>query len=644
MDRFDPFVKYSDIYGDVVNWEKDPMNKPQNQNKYFFSDGKTYYEQICKMLKLMSVFKDAFNQIYNNEDEISSAWENFVDNLSATAVYGEEADVELTWTDTSVNFAFTIPGGDDGVGISSITFNSDYTMTITLTDGQTYTSASLRGPTGEIGPTGPQGEKGEPGEGLNILDVYSTLQDLQTAHPTGSPGDGYQVGTAPNFTLYIWSASQNQWVPAGTLGSVAPSTVPPLMDGTASPGSSNLYSRGDHVHPKDTSKLDKSSTNGVYAVANGSQVMIPVSSSPSANAITSYDNNGDIHAQNLWVNADAEITGAIKGNDITAKGDISATGDIIGTNITGSGTITGDAISITNNTILNSSKLSGIGGSVNAYQILATVSANLPVLGIGADLSANTPSVKFMGTKWGNAGTMSNAIAEVHFTNSFKTDSTSYPESRIGLAPASANVLGGVKPGRGIAVDSNGILSNTFKPLASGTDLNNIKYNYQGYASSPLNGPPNYSSGMLNVITNESNTSVMQMLHYYDDDRLYVRYYREATGWHDWMSILHAPLQALWTNESPTSAFLPQTISLDLTGYKYVVIVFKQTTSSTFQDSIVATTFGYDFVAHSISSTGTALYKRGFTAKSTGIQFYTGRESSNEDNNIMIPRFIYGIK
>ena len=257
LNRFDPFNEFSEVYKEALDWEKDPMNKPWNQNKYFFSDGKTYYEQICKMLRLMSVFKQAFNQIYDNEDEIHTAWENFVDNLSATAVYGEEVGVNLTWTDTSVNFAFTIPGGQDGVGIQSITFNSDYTMTITLTDGSTYTSTSLRGPQGEQGiqglqgPTGPQGE---PGSGLEILDVYPTLQDLQTAHPTGSPGDAYQVGTAPNFTLYIWSASQSAWVSAGRLGSVSPSSADPLMDGIASPGVSDLYARGDHVHPTDTSR------------------------------------------------------------------------------------------------------------------------------------------------------------------------------------------------------------------------------------------------------------------------------------------------------------------------------------------------------------------------------------------------------
>ena len=275
MDRFDPFVKYADVYGDVINWEKDPMNYPKNQNKYFFSDGKTYYEQICKMLRLMSVFKEAFNQIYDNEDEISGAWESFVENLSATAVSGSEPGVTLTWTDDSVNFEFTlVPGrdgadgtdgrdGTDGVGISSISFNSDYTMTITLTNGSVYTSESLRGPIGETGARGPQGEKGEPGEGLNILDVYSTLQDLQTAHPTGSPGEAYQVGTAPSFTLYIWSVSRSEWVPAGTLGSVSPSMSNPLMDGVASAGSSNLYARGDHVHPTDTSRASASALNNL---------------------------------------------------------------------------------------------------------------------------------------------------------------------------------------------------------------------------------------------------------------------------------------------------------------------------------------------------------------------------------------------
>lgn len=258
MTRVDPFADNPGLFNEIINWSHDPMNKPQNQNKYFFSDGKTYYEQICKMLKLMAVFKDAFNQIYDNEDEIHEAWENFVENLSATATAGDEASVTLTWTDESVQFEFVMPKGQkgdkgdqgdpgqDGVSISNIAFNADYTMTITLSNGNTYTSPSLKG------------EKGDTGEGLEILDIYATLAELEQAHPTGQPGDAYLIGTDPNYTLYIWSTSQNDWLPAGSLTAPSPSTSTPLMDGTASTGSENAYSRGDHVHPTDTSRASAS--------------------------------------------------------------------------------------------------------------------------------------------------------------------------------------------------------------------------------------------------------------------------------------------------------------------------------------------------------------------------------------------------
>ena len=159
----DPFVKYDSLYKETVDWAKDPMVQPQNQNKYFFSDGKTYYEQICKMLKLMSAFKESFSYIYENEEELHTAWESFVNNISASATEGEEPDVTVTWENDSVNFQFTlVPGrdGTDGVGITSISFNNDYTMTITLSNGDSYTSQSLRGAQGETGQTGPQGPEG----------------------------------------------------------------------------------------------------------------------------------------------------------------------------------------------------------------------------------------------------------------------------------------------------------------------------------------------------------------------------------------------------------------------------------------------------------------------------------------------------
>ena len=38
--------------------------------------------------------------------------------------------------------------------------NNDYTLTITFTDGTTYTTPSIRGATGATGPQGPQGSPG----------------------------------------------------------------------------------------------------------------------------------------------------------------------------------------------------------------------------------------------------------------------------------------------------------------------------------------------------------------------------------------------------------------------------------------------------------------------------------------------------
>lgn len=64
--------------------------------------------------------------------------------------------------------------GDPGVGISNVKLNEDYTLTITLTDGSSYTTESVRGPEGAKGEPGVAGEKGPAG-------------------PAGSPGaDGAQ--------------------------------------------------------------------------------------------------------------------------------------------------------------------------------------------------------------------------------------------------------------------------------------------------------------------------------------------------------------------------------------------------------------------------------------------------------------------
>ncbi len=55
------------------------------------------------------------------------------------------------------------------------------------------------------------GRDGEDGTSVTILGSYNTLADLQTAHPTGSLGDGYIVAG----DLYVWDGAQ--WEDVGTI-------------------------------------------------------------------------------------------------------------------------------------------------------------------------------------------------------------------------------------------------------------------------------------------------------------------------------------------------------------------------------------------------------------------------------------------
>jgi len=87
--------------------------------------------------------------------------------------------------------------------------------------------AGPTGPTGPLGPTGPQGEQGIAGIGVTILGSYSTVEELETAHPTGSVGDGYLVGG----DLYVWDDTNEEWDNVGNIqgptGPTGPSVTGP---------------------------------------------------------------------------------------------------------------------------------------------------------------------------------------------------------------------------------------------------------------------------------------------------------------------------------------------------------------------------------------------------------------------------------
>lgn len=98
--------------------------------------------------------------------------------------------------------------GDTGNGISSAVLNGDYTLTLTFTDGTTYTTPSIRGE---------KGEQGDPATSMDIHICSSSEYDSETRVPTiTNPNDKtfYLVptadGTSPDlFTEWVYV--NNAW-------------------------------------------------------------------------------------------------------------------------------------------------------------------------------------------------------------------------------------------------------------------------------------------------------------------------------------------------------------------------------------------------------------------------------------------------
>lgn len=132
-----------------------------------------------------------------------------------------------------------------------------------------------QGPRGETGPQGATGPQGEAGQDFRILGYYTSLSALRSAVPSPSAGDGYGVGSAPPYTIYIWDAAQQLWVNNGSIqGPAGPNEV---STATASSITGIL----------------KGSSGKLAAAVSGTDYLAP-SAKGAANGLASLDGNSKI--------------------------------------------------------------------------------------------------------------------------------------------------------------------------------------------------------------------------------------------------------------------------------------------------------------------------------------------------------------
>lgn len=206
--------------------------------------------------------------------------------------------------------------GETGNGIASVNLNSDYTLTITMTDGTSYTTASIRGEkgekgekgdTGERGPIGPQGETGLQGEagpqgpkGETGATPNLTIGTVETLEPTESATASI-TGTAENPVL-------NLGVPKGEQGDVSLDDLEVLLPTETASGEIVTITDGQSVVPVKSLKVslepiqDLNGYDKPWAGGAGKNIL-PITLSGGATSGLNYtvlkDNGGNVLGINL---------------------------------------------------------------------------------------------------------------------------------------------------------------------------------------------------------------------------------------------------------------------------------------------------------------------------------------------------------
>ena len=102
-------------------------------------------------------------------------------------------------------------------------------------------------------------------------------------------------------------------------------------------------------------------------------------------------------------------------------------------------------------------------------------------------------------------------------------------------------------------------------------------------------------------------------------------------------------LVKLWENASPTSTFYAQTVSLDLSGYDFVSVYYKNIPSGAAYFSSGIVPIGDRITMQYVSTSGSMYHRHGDVSES-GISFSAGQLNGEASNSAPVPLSIYGWK
>ena len=132
-------------------------------------------------------------------------------------IYGMDNSGEIVVPTIYADCGWIQPGADPSADPAAEPTAPFYTALLEDALAKAKASGAFDGARGKDGPAGPQGPKGEDGGSYTVKGRYATLSALQAAHPTGSAGDAWFVGTADSNVVYQWDVEKAAWVNVGPL-------------------------------------------------------------------------------------------------------------------------------------------------------------------------------------------------------------------------------------------------------------------------------------------------------------------------------------------------------------------------------------------------------------------------------------------